>query len=321
MSGATRLHVATASQSIWFSRDKGENWDRPYAESGLEGECRAWTLSAHPDHPDEVYAGTDRGLFLWRESKKTWTHLPSALDSMTIYTLRQSPHDANLMLAGTQKPCDLWRSTDRGVTWTRLYTGIAQNCIYVRHPRVTQIAFDPADKRTIYAGVEIDGVWRSTDGGDSWRKVGKGLLSEDIHGILPTGIDGGTVFATTNMGLHRSTDKGESWTPVKLDSPSPYTRTVFAPPGAPADDLFVTNGDGPPGSWGRLHRSRDGGKTFTEIQIPQPTNSTVWTMAGNAADPKLLFAATNLGQLFRSTDGGSSWTKLKRELSDIRAVM
>ena len=61
------LCVGTAGMSVWFSRDNGETWIRPYIESGLYLEARVWALSAHPQRPGEVLAGTDSGLYRWNE--------------------------------------------------------------------------------------------------------------------------------------------------------------------------------------------------------------------------------------------------------------
>ncbi|MEY4862651.1 MAG: hypothetical protein RLZ51_746, partial [Pseudomonadota bacterium] len=81
------LCVGTAGMSVWFSRDLGETWERPYSESGLYLEARVWALSTHPDVPGEVLAGTDSGLYRWRESERRWTHLPGPLDATCTWAL------------------------------------------------------------------------------------------------------------------------------------------------------------------------------------------------------------------------------------------
>ncbi|UUZ77190.1 hypothetical protein LP414_07725 [Polaromonas sp. P1(28)-13] len=54
--------------------------------------------------------------------------------------------------------------------------------------------------------------------------------------------------------------------------------------------------------------------------MPGPLNSTVWCVATHASNPLLLFVCTNLGQLFRSTDGGDSWTRLPHEFGELRSL-
>jgi photosystem II stability/assembly factor-like uncharacterized protein len=311
-----RLCVGTAGLSVWFSDDLGESWDRPYSESGLYLEARVWALSWHPSDPNTVFAGTDSGVYRWDGAAKTWTHLPSPMDALSIWSLEQAPHDGDLMLAGTQ-PAALYRSRDRGLSWEKLPAAFPDECMFVHKPRVTQILFDPLEKDTVWAGVEIGGVWRSTDGGDSWSPRNDGLISEDIHGLAVVGRGGRKLFATTNKGLHVSTDDGATWRQQVLDSPWQYTRAILPANGA----VFLANGNGPPGSTGRLLRSADDGESWRDVGLPGALNSTPWCIATNPADRDLMFVLTNLGQMFRSTDGGATWTKLDREFGEVRAAL
>ena len=105
----------------------------------------------------------------------------------------------------------------------------------------------------------------------------------------------------------------------KLESEWQYTRTLQ--PRADGGALFLTNGNGPPGSTGRLLRSADAGLTWEDAGLPGETNSTPWCIATNPADPMLIFTVTNLGQLFRSSDGGASWVKLAREFGEVRSMV
>lgn len=309
-----RLCIGTSGMSVWFSDDLGESWSRPYSESGLYLEARVWALSWHPDAPDAVFAGTDSGLYRWDGG--AWTHLPSAMDEVSIWALAQAPGDASLMVAGTH-PAALYLSRDRGASWRRLDCPFPERCAFIGRPRVTGIVFDPLEPERLWVGAEIGGVWTSPDLGASWEARNSGLLSEDIHGLAVIANGGRRLFATTNKGLHESTDDGLTWRHQPLDSPWQYTR-VIEPAG---DSLWLTNGNGPPGSTGRLLRSDDGGGAWRDAGLPGPLNSTPWCIAANPADPALMFVATNLGQLFRSTDGGDSWTRLARELGEVRSAL
>ncbi len=141
-----------------------------------------------------------------------------------------------------------------------------------------------------------------------------------MHGIAVL-RDGGrrVVLAAVNRGVHRSEDDGATFRRVSIPSPWPYTRAVVA--GAANDGtVFLTNGDGPPGSWGRLFRSRDHGRNFTELPLPGETNSALWTISVKPFDPRLVSVCSNLGQIHRSADGGDFWLKMKRELGEIRCA-
>jgi photosystem II stability/assembly factor-like uncharacterized protein len=315
---AFTLCVGTAGTSVWFSRDLGESWERPYSESGLYLESRVWALAPHPARPGEVLAGTDSGVYRWQEVERRWTHLPSPFDADCTWALARHPSDPDIIVAGTH-PAALWRSDDGGASWRRLGVALAERCIFVGRPRVTQVLFDPADAHTLWAGVEIDAVHRSRDGGTTWDRLDRGLLSGDIHGLAVVRNGATTVFATTNKGLHRSDDGGESWHFQALDSPWQYTRSIVARADGDAT-LFLTNGNGPPGSTGRLLRSLDHGASWEDAGLPGELNSTPWCVASHPADPRVVFTVTNLGQLFRSLDGGLSWTKLAREFGEVRSL-
>lgn len=312
---SVNLYVGTSGLSVWFSRDLGESWVRPYSESGLYLEARVWALSGHAGTPGQVLAGTDSGLYRWDEAERRWTHLPSPMDDRCIWSLAPAPGDPAVIVAGTH-PAGLWRSGDGGASWVPLPAEFAEECIYIGQPRVTRVLFDPADARTLWAGAEIDGVHRSRDGGESWQRVSDGLVSDDVHDIA---LVGDTLFATTNKGLHRSADGGDTWRWQELDSPWQYTRAI-TPRADGNGTVFLANGNGPPGSTGRLLRSRDGGGTWEDAGLPGPLNSTPWCLATHPSDPMLIFLCTNLGQIFRTTDGGESWTRLPHEFGEVRSI-
>jgi photosystem II stability/assembly factor-like uncharacterized protein len=313
------LYIGTIGTSVWFSHDLGETWNRPYSESGLYLECRVWALATNPNDPAKIFAGTDEGIYRWNDATNKWVHHPSAMDSLSVWAIAQSRHDPMHMLAGTQ-PAGLFQSRDGGKTWSQLPVELAKNCIFVQRPRVTQILFDPVDPKLVWMGVEIDGVHRSSDGGNTWTKTSAGLVSEDVHGlaVLPRGRR--KLFATTNKGLHHSFDNGDSWTLKPLESEWQYTRSIVPWPG---DDntIFLTNGNGPPGSTGKLLRSGDAGETWQNANLPGEFNSTPWCIATHASQPNVMFVVTNFGQLFRSLDAGVTWKKLKREFGEVRAAM
>lgn len=318
-----KLYIGTIGMSVWFSDDLGITWVRPNSEHGLNNECRVWAIASHPDITDSILAGTDRGLYRWDESQQQWNHLPSPMDGVNIWALQFAPHDARIVIAGVS-PGALFKSVDAGRTWRRLSLQIPEICMFNLTSRITQVQFDPIDVETIWACVEIDAVHRSRDGGETWTRLSNGLTTDDVHGIaIMQEGDHRVVLAAVNRGVHRSEDDGETFTPVELPTPWQYTRAIAAKAGrggARDGTVFVTNGDGPPGSWGRLFRSKDFGRSWHELALPGERNSTLWTISVHPHDPELVLVCSNLGQIYLSQDGGDTWKKLTRELGEIRCA-
>ncbi len=320
MAYAIHVYAGTAGHSAWFSENAGITWTHPNSHSGMYLEARVWCFAMHPKTATTLYAGTDMGLFRWDEVAARWTLVPSPMQD--IWAIAQDPADPRVLIAGT-RPAALYRSTNAGDTWTQLATpGICEfSEINMGPTRVTQILFDPYAADTLWASVEIGGLYRSTDRGKTWTFLDRGLVSGDVHGIAIVQKPGAsaTILCTTNRGLHRSEDQGESWTFQPLDSPWQYTRAVV-PRLDHSGIVFLTNGNGPPGSTGKLLRSRDYGVTWEDARLPGMLNSTPWCVAMHPSDPNRMFCATNLGQVFMSNDGGETWSRLPHEFGEIRAL-
>jgi photosystem II stability/assembly factor-like uncharacterized protein len=315
-----QLYIATNGLGLWYSDDLGETLIRMGSRAGMYSGYQIWALANDPSDTNSLLVGSNGGLFRLDRQKKQLTHLPSPMDErFKITSIAFAPQNPDIIIAGTQYAA-LYRSEDHGRSWRQLDVEVPEICSNQAQSRFTQILLDPVDARLGWAGVELDTVWRTTDGGKTWHRTSKGLTSQDIHGLAVTNNGGRRVYATTDHGLHVSANDGESWELLKFDSPSDYTRAIV-PRADGAGVLFLTNGDGPPGSWGRLLRSRDNGRHWERVALPGEIDSSMWSVAVHPADPKLLFASTSLGQIYRSTDGGENWMALKRRLGEIRHVM
>ena len=314
-------YAASVGHSVWFSHDLGESWNRaPTPTGGIYNESRCWCVCTHPERPGQVLSGTDQGVYRWEPAEERWNHLPSPMDGLHILQIAQAPHDPDLIYAGT-RPAHLFRSADGGATWDSLNLGNAAECEFINTPRVTSIHFDPVERDTIWITIEIDGVFRSRDGGETWERLVEGLRTDDTHTLVF--IDRGgerTILCSTELGLHKSRDNGRTWQWVDVpQAPWPYFRFMARR----ADDsgvIFLSVGDRPSGETGMLLRSRDWGNTWEDAGLPGKVNSTIWWIGTNPADPDLIFCCTIMGQIYRSTDGGETWKKIERELGELRMI-
>lgn len=312
---AHRLYVGTIGEGLFRSTDRGESFRRVC--DGMFVECHVRALAVHPTNDATLFLGTEQGLFVSNDGAENWRQVKSPLDGRQIWSLLISPHDANLMLAGTC-PSRLFRSEDGGKTWREARADLVRACPRIMGARVTTLAAHPSEAQTLYAGIEIGGVQRSLDGGLTWEPLGSGLSSLDIHDLL---IQPGQLLASTNNDVNRSTDGGRTWAPLGLpDKLSlPYFRALRALPGRP-DWMLLGNGDRPPGWTGTIARSTDAGATWQEAEFPGRSNSTIWNFACHQADADLVYASSVSGQVYRSTDAGASWQKLATEFGEIRAL-
>ena len=210
-------------------------------------------------------------------------------------------------------PARYFEPRDGGQRWEERPVEFAAEGVFGGPARVLQMVVDPTDPQIVWAGVEADGIRLSLDGGDSWNDVSAGLFDTDIHGMAISPGAPCMVFASADMEVHTTLDRGQTWqtigvqkrfvprncrhVAVKADDPN----VIFVALGG--DDISVT---------GVVQRSKDRGETWEPLSFPIPPNTPIWNFATNPADPDLIVCSTHYGQLFVSTDGGDAWEKFAR---------
>jgi photosystem II stability/assembly factor-like uncharacterized protein len=320
MPAAHRLYVGTIGEGLFRSLDGGTTFTR--ACDGMFVECHVRALAVHPQDSRILYLGTEQGLFRSTDGANGWSRVDSPLNGMQIWSLLFLPADPDVILAGTC-PSRLFRSADAGRTWSEPAVSMLRECPRIQYTRVTTLVADPQEASTVWAGVEIDGLYRSLDAGRTWSTIGEGLSSRDIHAlaIVPGNGREERLLAATNNDMNLSTDGGATWQPLQVGKSLPwsYCRALAQPVGRP-DVILLGHGDGPPGTIGVVARSPDAGAHWEVASMPERANSTVWNFAVHPADPALIYASSVSGEVYRSTDGGDSWDRLAREFGEIRAL-
>jgi len=269
-----------------------------------------------------------------KSSGISWTFAGPTNIGGRITDIEMDPLDMQIIYAGAATG-GVFKSTDGGATWFPVFDE-AQNL------SIGNIGIDPNDPDVIYVGTgeancgggslayEGIGVFKSTDGGNSWINIGL-EESRNIGRIVVDPVNSqriyvaamGKLFAgNPERGLYRSTDGGSSWENVLFISDTTGCIDVAVNYNSP-DTIFAAMWERIRKPWGRsyggitsgLYRSTDGGDSWTEMTNGLPTNNGNIGRIGltiSKSNPQIIYAiyADNIGYfdgVFKTTDGGNSW--------------
>jgi photosystem II stability/assembly factor-like uncharacterized protein len=334
---------ATTTQSGGlFRRAIGEaRWQR--LGGGLPGEIEVRALAVHPRDSRVIYAGTQQGPYRSRDGGDRWTALDFPDRGMTVWSFLFDPRDPSVLYAGTA-PAAVYKSVDGGDTWRRLSALSAPGHVKMSFDtRVTRLAADPSNPRELYAGLEVDGVLRSTDGGETWEDVSGDLIRlagrphlksriisdteiegmMDTHALAVSSAEPGAVFLAVRMGIFKSADRGATWQDMEVGrfSPLTYARDVQVSPHDPRT-LYACLSPAARSEDGSLYRSQDLGRSWRRFDHDVQARSTMMTVALHPTDPAQVYCATRGGQVFGTQNGGRTWDEypLPEGVADIYTV-
>jgi photosystem II stability/assembly factor-like uncharacterized protein len=315
----------------------GAAWEHVLAEH------ETFTVFVHPRDPNLVFAGTADGV--WRSTDRGTSFQRAKFPDrgVQIWSFLADASDRKRMLAGGS-PVSVYRSEDGGASWQRMPDPHMPDRAKMPFAcRVMRFARHPSKPNEIYAVLEVSGVMRSTDGGESWSDCSADLirLSEqeprlrsklvsdteaegmlDGHAICMSAADPEAVIIAVRMGLFRSSDRGATWQDMRVDRFSPFTygRDIRVSPQDPST-LYACLSVAASSKDGALFRSQDIGRTWQRFDKVQP-HGTLMSVTLHPSDPKQVYVAARYGEVFGTQDGGATWreTPLPQGIQHIYAL-
>jgi photosystem II stability/assembly factor-like uncharacterized protein len=289
--------------------------------------------------------GTQDGPYRSTDGGERWERLGFPERGAVVWSLAFHPTDPKVMYAGLA-PVALYRSEDAGDTWEKLPGAKSPGHCEMGFPtRTVRIAVDPSRPDDVYAALEVSGVIRSTDAGETWSDMSEPLFElakqphlksnvggracDDCEGMLDTHALAvskaapGTAFLALRMGLFRSDDRGASWRDMEIGrfSPLVYCRDVIVSP-HDASVMYACLSPAARSTDGSLYRSDDTGRTWKRFDRGIKADATMMAAATHAADAKRVYCVSRFGQVFGTEDAGETWReyRLPDDVRDAYAV-
>jgi photosystem II stability/assembly factor-like uncharacterized protein len=276
-------------------------------------------LAVCQTQPHIVYlAAYEGGMWRSDDGGGAWRQLHS-FPVEHAHSVAVDPHDAAVVYVGSE-PATIFHSRDGGATWQECqgFRAVPESKRWhffaPRHAHVRDLVMATDDAQRLYAGLEVGGVVRSTDGGATWQQLHGPY--EDVHSLSVTPARSQVLYAATARHPWRSDDGGETWTAIGDGLPQRYTVPIAAALDDP-DIVLVSCSTSFQRQTGFLARSTDGGWSWQKVTWPGQDDDMVIAIAWDPAEPRRAFAGTDGGKLYRSIDHGASWQALPVALDSV----
>jgi photosystem II stability/assembly factor-like uncharacterized protein len=318
--------MGTTGGGVWQSTDAGNSWAN-ISDGSFGGSIGA--VAVAPSDHNVIYVGqgsadirgntsTGRGVYRSTDGGKSWTYL-GLREAGQVGRIEVHPQDPDLVYVaalghpfGRNPERGVFRSRDGGATWEHVLalsdsTGAADLAMSADNPRVLFAGMWRGERKpwAVISGSEEGGVYRTTDGGDSWSKLEGGLPTGLVGkiGVTVSRADPERVWviiqAEPDGGVYRSDDGGETWNRVnsenKLRQRAFYYTHVQADP-QDENTVYALNV--------RMWKSVDGGKTFEQIEVPHGDIHDLWI---NPDDNRIMVVGNDGGGQV-TLNGGETWS-------------
>ncbi|NAY92579.1 glycosyl hydrolase [Muricauda sp. JGD-17] len=326
-------YMGTTGGGIWKTTDDGITW-----KNISDGQLKTGTvgdITVSESDPNLIVVGMGEhaargvmtsmgdGVYKSTDAGKTWKHI--GLDETRhISDVIIHPKNPNILFVAAQgaqygpsEQRGIYRSTDGGENWERVLfidenTGASSLSMDMKNPLILYAALWQHRRYpwTMESGGPSSGIYKSTDGGTTWKKLEKGLPKEfGKAGVSVSRANPDLVFAVIEAedekgGVYKSVDAGKTWKQINKDriniARSWYYMEIFADP-QNENIVYVLNAP--------VTKSIDGGKTFTPLPTPHGDNHDLWI---HPHDNDIMINS-NDGGANVSNNGGKSWSTQKNQ--------
>lgn len=330
------LGSALAHAAAPKAEDAPEGGDITWRLSGPGGGGWIQAIAYDPHEPDLLYVGCDVGGFYFSsDGGRSYELRNNGLRNYFVECIAIHPRDSRIILLGTEG--GIFRTTDRGRTWQWVRSGFPEVQRYSFSAPIGAVCFDPQDPRVAYAGTGRprwgnDGqgaVYRSDDGGLSWRNISDGQLPSDaiVSDIELKPGEARVILIATQRGVFRSDDAGSTWRSCSDGLPHLYVEELAFAPSSPDivyASLRTTARDQAPWNGG-VFRSDDAGRTWRPANgdgmpmrvgrsgQPAPMTSNIKEIVVDPRDADVVYAGSTAwvtDGVYKTSDAGRTWERV-----------
>jgi len=305
---------------VFVSTDGGKTWQD--SSSGYSG-AQAWGIAIDPKNPAFVVAASKNGVHVSYDGGGKWLGRISEGWINNIESVAVDPEDRNNILIGLALDARIFHSKDGGFTWTLVLGPLGEDIMRGRRA-IHEIAFAPSSPGVVYAATGVEtlspvgvtretsgpGIFKSTDGGDTWLAFNQGLESTTLNfmavAIHPQNPDV-AYLGELNSGVYKTRDGGKSWVPANNGLGQTDIRALAVDPKNP-DTVYAG------AEFGGVWKSENGGEMWRNISSGMSPEASVRSIVIDPTQPHILYAADAQSGVYRSTDGGSVWQQINHSL-------